>query len=303
MPGGARRWCFTINNPRDEPLALHADLKFLVYQLERGEQGTPHYQGYCVCNGVYSLGRLKTALGYDSAHLEHARGSHEQCVAYCTKDDTRIAGPWTLGEQPPGQGARTDLADLCKAVIDGKTDHEIAVADPVGYVRHYKGLTALRIAVAPPARRVVSTMVLWGESGAGKTYWCFDRFPGLFRPCLPGKRGDAMWWDGYAGEDCILLDDFYGQIELTVLLAVLDSYPMRVPVKGSFVAANWTKVLITSNQHPSEWYRSQCIDPKVMAALNRRLTSVTEITNQEDLPNRSIWDQPPPADPSPSIQI
>ena len=47
-----RAACFTLNNPNTEELEnLHAllkDFKYAVYQLERGEQGTVHVQGYAV---------------------------------------------------------------------------------------------------------------------------------------------------------------------------------------------------------------------------------------------------------------
>ena len=42
--------------------------------------------------------KVKRILGYDSAHVEIAPGSNDQCVAYCTKEDTRLLGPFTLGE-------------------------------------------------------------------------------------------------------------------------------------------------------------------------------------------------------------
>lgn len=50
-------------------------------------------------------------------------------------------------------------------------------------------------------------------------------------------------------------DDFGGsEFKLTYLLKLMDRYPMRVPVKGSFV--NWVpkKIYITSNYSPKEWF-------------------------------------------------
>ena len=45
----SRAWCFTINNPTHKvlfPDGLPDGIKYIVYQLERGEQGTPHLQGF-----------------------------------------------------------------------------------------------------------------------------------------------------------------------------------------------------------------------------------------------------------------
>lgn len=49
-----RRWTFTLNNPSDETeseqqvaecLSQGKGFKYLVFQLEVGANGTPHYQG------------------------------------------------------------------------------------------------------------------------------------------------------------------------------------------------------------------------------------------------------------------
>lgn len=43
----SRRWCFTLNNPvpgdREDVLGWNAN--YIVFQLEKGEEGTLHYQG------------------------------------------------------------------------------------------------------------------------------------------------------------------------------------------------------------------------------------------------------------------
>lgn len=292
MPGGYRRWCFTINNPQSDVLfsELPQDLKFVCWQLEQGEQGTRHFQGYCICTGPFSMGRVKRALGCDSAHLEPARGTHEQCVAYCSKEDTRVLGPWKLGDEPAGQGARTDLEWVAEEVKKSRSDREIAQERPTVFMRYFKGINALRMALADPPRRAsIQTMVLHGGTGTGKTFWAYDKCPGLYRVLLPAQRGAALWWDGYIGQDAILFDDFYGQIDLATMLHLLDPYPLTLAVKGSFTLARWTKVIITSNKSPMDWYSGTDPDPMVLAALMRRLHSMVQVDSREDLPNQPIW--------------
>ncbi|KAL0152209.1 hypothetical protein M9458_051932 [Cirrhinus mrigala] len=52
---------------------------------------------------------------------------------------------------------------------------------------------------------------------------------------------DYAWWDGYDGQDNVIIDDFYGWIAYDELLRVCDRYPCKVPVKGAFVefVAKW----------------------------------------------------------------
>lgn len=84
------------------------------------------------------------------------------------------------------------------------------------------------------------------------------------------------------GEDTLLLDDFYGQIPITHMLNILDGFPLRINVKASHTYANYTRVIITSNVCPDDWYRSVDDDGKipvqVLAAFKRRLNRTIEVT-------------------------
>lgn len=103
-----RACCFTINNPTDEEVSnlKHklSELKYAVFQYERGSEGTLHIQGYAYSQNPKRLGGWKAVTG-PRAHIERARGSSEQNRQYCTKEDTRESGtePWEHG-QLPAQG-------------------------------------------------------------------------------------------------------------------------------------------------------------------------------------------------------
>jgi len=57
------------------------------------------------------------------------------------------------------------------------------------------------------------------------------------------------------------------------MLRWLDRYPVLVEVKGSSTSLVATKVWITSNIHPRDWYPD--LDEETKAALMRRL-NITE---------------------------
>ena len=67
------------------------------------------------------------------------------------------------------------------------------------------------------------------------------------------------------------------------MLHLLDPYALAVQIKGSTTTARWTKVILTSNQHPSTWYPSQYCSQEQIAALNRRLGTVVEANTRQDL--------------------
>lgn len=80
---------------------LRGDLQYLVWQLESGQDETPHYQGYAY------FGKAQTFAGVRDlgprGHWEPRKGTHEQARTYCTKEASRVEGPWELGS-PPAQG-------------------------------------------------------------------------------------------------------------------------------------------------------------------------------------------------------
>jgi len=100
----ARNYMFTINFGDAQVTELLPEefpewLTFAVWQLECGEEGTMHYQGYLECSGKRSFSAIQAVPGFEGCHLEVRRGTQGQAIAYCTKDDdTRVDGPWRHGE-------------------------------------------------------------------------------------------------------------------------------------------------------------------------------------------------------------
>jgi len=93
----AKHWCFTINNYEEDEIDRLSKLietpsvRYLVFQQEEGESGTPHIQGYICLAGKQRLSGVKKLVG-DRAHCEVARGSPQQNRSYCTKTETRKSG-------------------------------------------------------------------------------------------------------------------------------------------------------------------------------------------------------------------
>ena len=45
----------------------------------------------------------------------------------------------------------------------------------------------------------------------------------------------AKWWDNYAQEEIIILDEFYGWLPYCEMLRLLDRYPCQVETKGGSI--------------------------------------------------------------------
>ena len=147
---------------------------------------------------------------------------------------------------------------------------------PSTYVRNYKGLASLQQLLHSKKRTWKTVVhVYWSQkTGTGKTRFA-EEMSGedayYFAP-----QANSYWFDGYNGNRVVVFDDFDGtHIPYRVLLRICDRYPCRVPVKGGYKEFVATKIVFTSNLHPSEWYRHR---PGLdMRPLYRRITKIERI--------------------------
>ncbi len=140
-------------------------------------------------------------------------------------------------------------------------------------VKYTRGLTAAinhytgrKTREGPP-----DVFVHYGDTGSGKTRAVYDTHDlcDLWR--APVSTNNVQWFDGYMGQKVGLFDDFDGQHPaITVMLQVLDRYPLSVPVKTSHCHWSPAIIYITTNVEFSNWYPAASEIHK--KALRRRIT-------------------------------
>lgn len=187
-----RNLVFTLNNPSCSPDELYAcfdaffNAKYLIFQLERGEFGTPHYQGYAEFPRQVPMAVL--AAAFPTMHMESRKGTAVEASEYCAKDDSRVEGPWTFGELSK-QGKRNELVAVKESIDDGCSIMELWTDHFGSCVRYYKMLLFYRNLIKPSAKASYQLsdfnrdpldlslpMLLWGLTGAGKTEFADAHF-------------------------------------------------------------------------------------------------------------------------------
>lgn len=125
-PSRNRNWVFTLNFggaaaseaslKADETKELLKDnrVNWYCFQVEQGESGTVHSQGYFQLSNPVSLRTCKSIL--PGAHFQVRRGSHSEAYEYVRKEDTRLVGPFEDGVARADQGARTDINEVIEVV-------------------------------------------------------------------------------------------------------------------------------------------------------------------------------------------
>lgn len=247
-----RHWVFTLNNyvesevERLRALPCPESVSYLVFGFEQGERGTPHLQGFVSFSAVKRLSQVKETVGV-RAHIEIARGTPEEAAEYCKKDGKFEE----RGSLPLGRGSRSDLDTLARSIRSGASLSEIQETFGGTYLRYRRSIRDEVADRVPPRDFQPTVKILWGPTGTGKTRSVYD-FHNIEKIY---KHDGGDWFDGYDGHDIVLFDDYSGSdFKLTYLLKLCDRYPMRVPVKGSFVQFRPRVIYFTSNIDPNDWY-------------------------------------------------
>jgi len=253
-------WVFTANNIL-VPSTFNWRFSTIVFaSWQHEDAGTPHTQGYFETTRNYTLKVMISALQkkIPGAHIEIRRGTQDEAIAYTEKSDTRIAGPFKYGTQKPGQGSRSDIHTAISTLKRTRDLKQVAELHTPEFVKYHRGFE-LYLSLTDTRERAWKTQIriYWGKSRTGKSYRATQEAKalggGVFYLQRPSS-GSTVWWDGYDGQDNIIIDEYYGWIVISDFLRFLDSYPMRVQVKGSSRTFLAHTIFITSNIHWSKWY-------------------------------------------------
>lgn len=272
-PRPARNYLFTINfsvapngNYVHVPRLLDCELwgahsvKYCVYQLECGANGTLHFQGYLECRGNKSYVQLQTLEGLERAHFIQRRGSQKDNIAYCTKrDESYMEGPWIWGE-PSEQGKRNDLLDIQPKLHRDVPLTEIAFDHFGSWIRNGKALTEYKRMVTPIRDFKSRVFLFIGPAGAGKSTLAklIGRYIGsLFK--VAQKKGSGLYYDGYDGQDILFIDEFNGnKMTPEDFNTLCDEHECVLPVHGGAGHQMRSKfIFIVSNYMPSQWWKNR----------------------------------------------
>nr|WAE42387.1 MAG: replication associated protein [Cressdnaviricota sp.] len=258
----SRNFCFTLNNYTNEQRESMCAIEcvYLVIGQETGESGTPHLQGYISFVNAKTLSALKKLQA--NCHWEIARGTPLEASAYCKKDDLDFfeKGVLPLSQVQKGDKEKERWTSAFAAVEANQLD----LVPPDILCMHLKKIEYAVDRVRASKRKLVE-LEDWqhewryGETGSGKSKTARDENSGAYI-----KNPNNVWWDGYSGEDVVIIDDFdkYQIKQGGDMKRWLDVYPFQAESKGRQELIRPKKIIVTSNYHPSEiWSDEQTLGP------------------------------------------
>lgn len=289
----ARNCCWTLNNYTDDDLKqIEAwDCKYVIYGMEKGEQGTPHLQGYVEWRRPKEWKSLKNL--HARIHWEARKGKQEQAILYCKKGEqpsdefkklgalganfgknAKIYERGDMGQQ----GARSDLEEVAKAVLNKEPIQQIAAKFPVQYIKYHKGIDRLVETQMVPRSAAPYVEWRWGPAGRGKTSEPAERHKDSFY-----IKDGTSWWQNYTQQEAIIIDDFDGKWPFRDLLRLLDEQPYQGQTKGGYVHINSPYIYITCEYPPEHFwgpmangaYGAEATTQNQLAQIVRRISKIT----------------------------
>lgn len=294
----ATDWMLRISEQQDGLVVTHELLEQIldgfswIGQLEQGSKTDyRHWQIFVQSTARKRFSSLRKLFEKrNGVHLGYCRprqGTVSQCVAYVTKQATRIDGPYSAGQiqMKDGQGKRTDLQELSSMVLSGEKTVSELLLDPelsprlsrsLGYFKALEAEVKRKRATA--AVREVKTLYLWGAAGSGKSRWVEETY-GRSAYKVTDYRNP---WDSYSGQSVLVLEEYSPNklgserhcLLLEELFSVLDPYPMELHARYENNWAEWDTVIVISNLPLSEQYPG--MNERQRPALNRRFGAVFE---------------------------
>lgn len=269
----SKNFVFTLNNPTPEEciiLRQLPDLVYLCYQPECGEQGTFHIQGMLQFGVRRRFAWISKRV--PRIHIEVMKGTPVQAKTYCSKEDTRAGDFFEEGVfNPVGQGTRSDIETFvtdCKQL----STKELIDKHPLSFVKYFKAAERIKLEYMPRRNWAMNVIVYWGASGVGKTRRASEEAGEDVYYLSVGDKTQTLWWDGYTGQNSVIIDDFYGWMPWSFMLRLLDRYPFTVQIKGGSVAFTSHNIYITSNVDPMNWYKN--VPNNDVTPLIRRITQI-----------------------------
>lgn len=261
----SRAWCFTSFAEDFGPFGMEEVIEGARYYIVGREvcpsTGRVHYQGFVYFENARRFGSVRAALG--DCHIERARGSVDDNIAYCSKDgEFREFGTRPVSNDCKGSKEQQRWSLAKQSALEGKW--EDVPADI--FIKHYGNIRRIHADFFVGGLvDLPNTCGVWvyGKSGFGKSTMvreiCKEFYPKMCN----------KWWDAYDDEDNVIMDDMDKRhIMLGHHLKIWsDRYVFIAEVKGRSRRMRPKKFIVTSQYSINDIFG---IEPETQEALRRR---------------------------------
>lgn len=273
---------FTWNNYQDvdylkilERAKVELKFSYLVYGHEIAPTtGTPHLQGYVQLEKRQYTTKINKFL--PKVHITIVTGSSQDNIDYCKKDVNfyEEGAARTFARKVAKQ--KDDWMHLVNLAESGKID-DIKNEHPREYLVYYRTFKQMQQDHLKPEPVVRYCYWIHGKAGSGKSRAVHQHYPTAY------WKNANKWWDGYKGEETVVLDDLAGAFLYEHLKRWADRYPVIGEVKGSSIGLSYKRFIVTSNFQIDDRESTVSIPAETIRAVQRRFVEVESLGWSEEL--------------------
>lgn len=304
-----RCWVGTWNNPKmtDEEfcnllksLEEKELLQYAIFQRELGEKSKiEHFQFFLNFKNKQYFTKLKRDYLPYGCHFAPMRSDATRCKQYCSKVDTRVSGPYEIGEFEE-ERARTDLLRAIKMIDEGIPYETVAQIFPSQSVMYANKLKSRELDVYSEKFKTncrdVEIIFIYGPPRTGKTTFVNAQANFDFNNIFVVENYGEYMFTGYQKQKYVVFDEFAGQVPITKMNKLLEPFPMRLNVKGGIAQASFDKIYIVSNYSLKELYQTAKVEQyESYKAFCERINKIIRFDKygQHHLERDCIWEDIP----------
>lgn len=209
----AKKWCFTLNNytKQEYDKCLELESQYTIIGKEVGEQGTPHLQGFYYFNKRKTMRWIKRRTT-DRIHLEIARGTVAENIAYCSKENNYTE----KGERPPEQHESGGLAnkrkweDAVEAARAGKFEdipRDLWIKYRNSFKTEYQEYNRQQTLEIDDQQMKEHFLWLYGPTGTGKSHMAREYAKNIDPEHEPYLKLLNKWWNGYNKQKVVIIEE------------------------------------------------------------------------------------------------
>lgn len=258
--------CILDKHHAGEVLRQWQDAKAVVVAQEKHKDGATHLHAYIEFT---TRNRRQTEL-FD---IEGCHGNVQGCkntknwLEYITKEDDK---PYTWGIDLQAMKRKQNSHLTVQAASEMSYDELRTKVRPDQLQKTLAGIQLDKLMRAK-VQDLEKPCGIWlqGPPGVGKSHdiriYCRLQQMPIY------EKGHNKWWDGYSGEEVVLLDDIHEDQKswiTTFLKTWADAYAFKAETKGGMMNIRPKWVVVTSNFEPGD-FAERDIDK---AAIRRRFT-------------------------------
>ncbi len=175
------------------------EVREYVIALERHKDGNPHYHAYVKYkSGVFPKNVLTFKWHGITANARGVRGPRK-VIGYCIKEGDYLTNIANIESYQQQHGKKLHKDILRKGAKQAMEDGDV---HPMNYKRLAQSIELYELhCKKSEATDECKGRWIYGSSGSGKTTSALERWPEAYR------KPPTKWWDGYNGQEVVLLDD------------------------------------------------------------------------------------------------